>query len=208
MAWSSLAPRRELGFSGWVVSLSLLALPGALLGWFAYRTQLPPLAVGAVVQGVFCVLFMRAHPVWRPPVSASLAVLYLIALVWLYLPTRGTTDWVIHVGQSVLLVFAVVLVALHDLTRTGAEPLRRANKWCARIAGRNHWPMQLADCRTLPEVVALRDAVRDEVRPVLVLLSDPRPEVQCAALGALEYRPQWQPGEAELVLKIARDSDE
>jgi hypothetical protein len=44
------------------------------------------------------------------------------------------------------------------------------------------------------------------VRPVLALLSDPRPEVQCAALGALEYRPHWQPGEAELVLKTARES--
>ena len=208
MPWSSLASRRELGFFGWVLSLLILVLPCAVLGWIAYRTQVVPLAVGAGVQGLFVALFLRAHPVWRPPVSASLTVVYLIALAWLYLPTRGTTDWAIHLGQSVLLLVAVGLAALHDLTRTGAEPLRRANKWCTRIAARAHWPMQLADCRLLPEVVALRGAVRDEVRPVLVLLSDPRPEVQCAALGALEYRPQWQPGEAELVLKIARDSDE
>jgi hypothetical protein len=151
---------------------------------------------------------MRAHPVWRPPVSASLLVLYLFALACLYVPTRDVSDWAVYVGQSVLLLVAVGLAAVHDFTRTGAEPLRRANKWCSRLATRTHWPMQLADCRALPEVVALRDAVRDEVRPVLALLSDPRPEVQCAALGALEYRPQWQPGEAELVLKIARTSDE
>jgi HEAT repeat protein len=54
--------------------------------------------------------------------------------------------------------------------------------------------------------VALLGAVSDEVRPVLALLADPRAEVQCAALGALEYRPHWQPGEAELVMNKARES--
>jgi hypothetical protein len=206
MAWSTLAPRRDLSLVGWAVSLVLLMLPGALLGVLAYRTQMLPLVVGAGVQILFALVFLRAHPVWRPPVSASLVVLYLIALAWLWLPTRGTPDWAIHVGQSILLLSAVGLAAFHDLTRTGAEPLRRANKWCGRLVTRTHWPLQLADCRTLPEVAALREAVRDEVRPVLALLSDPRPEVQCAALGALEYRPHWQPGEAELVLKVARES--
>ncbi len=208
MAWSSLAPRREISLVGWAVSLCLLAVPGAVLGVLAYRTNLLPLAAGAGVQVMFAAVFLRAHPVWRPPVSASLVVLYLIGLAWLWLPTRGSTDWAVHVGQAVLLLSAVVLAAFHDLTRTGAEPLRRANKWCGRLVSRSHWPMQLADCRTLPEVSALREAVRDEVRPVLALLSDPRPEVQCAALGALEYRPHWQPGEAELVLKTARESAE
>jgi hypothetical protein len=66
----------------------------------------------------------------------------------------------------------------------------------------------LADCRALPEVDALRVTVQDEVRPVLALLTDPRPEVRCAALGALEYRPRWCPGEAELVLKTANESPE
>ncbi|MBM3981800.1 MAG: hypothetical protein FJ304_16305, partial [Planctomycetes bacterium] len=208
MSWNTLAPRRSINVSGWAVSLSLLALPAVVLGALAYRTDLLPLAVGAGVQVLFAAVFVRAHPVWRPPVSASLVVLYLIGLAWLWLPTRGSSDWAVHTGQGVLLLVAVGLAAFHDLTRTGAEPLRRANKWCARLAGRTHWPLQLADCRALPEVAALRRAALDEVRPVLALLSDPRPEVQCAALGALEYRPHWQPGEAELVLKTARASAE
>jgi hypothetical protein len=141
-------------------------------------------------------------------VSASLIVLYFIALAWLWLPTRGSTDWAIHAGQSLLLLTAVSMAAYHDLTRTGAEPLRRANKWCSRLVSRTLWPLQLADCRTLPEVTALREAVRDEVRPVLALLDDPRAEVQCAALAALEYRPHWRPGEAEMVLRTARGSFE
>ncbi|QJW92804.1 HEAT repeat domain-containing protein [Frigoriglobus tundricola] len=206
MSWSNLAPRRGLSFSGWALSLFLLLLPSALLFALAYRSDSGPVAVGACVQSLFALVFLRAHPVWRPPVSASLIALYLIGLAWLWLPTRGSSDWAVHIGQSVLLLVSVGLAAFHDLTRTGAEPLRRANKWCSRLASRIHWPLQLADCRTLPEVAALREAVRDEVRPVLALLADPRPEVQCAALGALEYRPHWQPGEAELVLKTGRDS--
>ncbi len=208
MAWSTPAPRRDLDLFGRIVSFAVLLLPCAVLGGLGYRTDLLPLAVGAGVQAIYALTLLRAYPVWRPPVSASLIILYLIALAWLWIPTRGSSDWAIHLGQSVLLLMAVALAAVHDLIQTGAEPLRRANKWCGRIATRVQWPRLLADCRALPEVVALRGTVLDEVRPVLALLSDPRPEVQCAALGVLEYRPRWQPGEAELVMKTARESDE
>jgi hypothetical protein len=208
MAWSSLVARRELTAKGWILSIFILLFPSLLLAGLGYRTQMMALYVGAGVQGLFALVLLRAHPVWRPPVSATLVVLYLIALAWLWLPTRDSLDWAIHVGQASLLLIAVALAALHDLTRTGAEPLRRANKWCGRLMTRQHWPVQLGDCRALPEVAALREAVRDEVRPVLALLSDTRPEIQCAALSALEYRPHWQPGEAELVLKTARESTE
>ena len=63
-----------------------------------------PIAAGAGVQLLFALVFLRAHPVWRPPVSASLVVLYLIALAWAYVPTRGHTDWAVHVAQGVLLL--------------------------------------------------------------------------------------------------------
>jgi hypothetical protein len=185
-----------------------LLLPTAVLSALAYRLEAVPLAAGAGVQLLFALVFFRAHPVWRPPVSASVIVLYLVALGWVWLPTRGVTDWAIHAGQGVLLLGAVGLVALHDLARTGAEPLRRANRWSRRIAARGHWPLQLADCRTLLEAEALRGAIRDEPSPALALLSDPRPQVRVAALGALEYRPRWRPGEAELVLKVARAAHE
>jgi hypothetical protein len=208
MAWSSLAARRELSAFGWILSISILAFPSVLLAGFGYHTEMTALYLGAGVQAIFALVLLRAHPVWRPPISATLVVLYLIALAWLWFSTRDSLGWAHHVGQGALLLIAVSLAAFHDLTRTGAEPLRRANKWCGRLLGRRHWPLQLGDCRTLPEVAALREAALDEARPVLALLSDSRPEIQCAALGALEYRPQWQPGEAELVLKTARESAE
>lgn len=208
MRWPDLSPRHDLRFAGWVISCFLLGLPSGVLGYLAYRLDSLPLAAGAGVQGLFVLVFLRAHPIWRPPVSASVVILYLIALGWAWLPTRDSTDWAVHLGQGILLLGAVGLVALHDLTRTGAEPLRRANKWSRRIAGRTHWPLQVADCRTLPEVVALREAVRDQPGPALALLSDPRPQVVTAALGALEYRSHWRPGEAELVLKVAKATRE
>src|SRR5437016_3409278 len=123
MSWSDVSPRRELGLFGWLVSLGLLVAPTAVLGYLAVRLDAVPLYAGAGVQALFVLVFHRAHPVWRPPASASVIILYLIALGWLYLPTRGSSDWAVHAGQGALLLAAVGLVALHDLTRTGAEPL-------------------------------------------------------------------------------------
>ena len=123
MYWSN-APRYSLGLFGYVLSFTLLLLPTGVLGALAYRLDALPLAVGAGVQVLFTLVFLRHHPVWRPPVSALVIVLYIIALVWAYVPTRDTTDWVVHVGQGIILLGAVGLIALHDLTRTGAEPLR------------------------------------------------------------------------------------
>ena len=198
----------DLGFTPWIASLVLLFIPTLVLGALALRLEALPLATGAGVQLLFVFVFLRAHPIWRPPVSASVVVLYLIALGWAWLPTRGSTDWAVHFGHGILLLGAVGLIALHDLTRTGAEPLRRANKWSRRIAHRMHWPLQLVDCRTIPEANALRGAITEEAGPALALLSDSRPQVLIAALGSLEYRAHWRPGEAELVLKIARKAHE
>src|SRR5207237_1288343 len=42
----------------------------------------------------------------------------------------------------------------------------------------------------------------------LVLLQHPRVEVRVAALAALEFRKDWRPGQAELVMQIAQRSEE
>lgn len=208
MRWFEFSSRHEISFADRVLSHILLLLPTSILGWIALRTSSVPVAVGAGIQALFLVIFFRAHPVWRPPVSVSVVVLYLIALVWSWLPLQQSTDWAVHIGQGILLLVGVLLLAAHDLTRTGAEPLRRSNRWMRKISLRTHWPLQLGDCRTMPEAVGLRDSIRDEPGPALALLSDPRPEVQTTALGALEHRPNWRPGEAELVLKFGRESRE
>jgi hypothetical protein len=135
-------------------------------------------------------------------------MLYLIALVWAWLPLRGSTDWAPHLAHGTLLLVGVLLLAAHDLNRTGAEPLRRANKWTRRVKTRRYWPEQLAECRALPEAAGLRAAIRDEAGPALALLTDERPQAQVAALGALEYRPYWRAGEGEYVLRFGQASEE
>ena len=208
MRWSELPPRNNIGSLSWAFSFLLLGLPAIVLGLLAYRFNSMPVAVGAGVEGLFVLVFARVHPVWRPPVSISVVILYVIALIWAWVPLRNANDWVPHVAQGVLLVVGMILLAAHDLTRTGAEPLRRANKWTRRIRSRRRWPEQLADCRVLPEAVGLRAAIREEPGPALALLSDPRHSVQTTALGALEHRPHWRPGEGEFVLRFGQTSEE
>ena len=165
------------------------------------------IAVGAGVEGLFLLIFFRVHPVWRPPVSVSVVVLYLIALAWAWLPLRGSTDWAPHAAQGLLLVVAMLLLAAHDLRgRRGSgtpreqvdEPhqeskgLARTTCRLSRAAGGN-WP-------------ARRDSRRGG--PRAALLSDERPQVQATALGVLEHRPYWRPGEGEFVLQMGRTSEE
>jgi hypothetical protein len=208
MRWSQFSHRPRFGFVARALSFLILALPTVALALLAVRTGSLQVMVGTGVQALFLLVFVRAHPVWRPPVSVYVVVVYLVALGWAWIPLRDSPDWAVHVTQGLLLLSAVGLFAVHDLTRTGAEPLRRALKWSRAIAARKRWPAQLADCRLIPEAIALRDAVRDEAGPALALLSDPRPQVQAAALGALEHRARWRPGEAELVLKVGQNSPE
>jgi hypothetical protein len=190
------------------LSLFLLALPAAVLALLYQRTGSIEIGAGAGVLALFFLIFFRAHPVWRPPVSSSVVILYLIALAWAWLPLRGSTDWAPHAAQGLLLLVCVLLLGAHDLTKTGAEPLRRANKWTQRIKSRRYWPEQLADCRQLADAAALRAAIEDDPGPALALLADERPEVQVTALGALDHRPVWRAGEGEYVLRFGQRSEE
>ena len=124
MLASDRSSRHRVGFFGWLFSFALLLVPSAVLGFLAHRLDSQAVLIGAGVQALFVLVFCRAHPVWRPPISVCVVALYLIALAWAWVPTRGTTDWAVHLAQGVLILFAVLLLIGHDLTRTGAEPLR------------------------------------------------------------------------------------
>lgn len=182
--------------------------PTLLLGAAAAWIESMPLAIGAIVQLVYAMVFIRQHPVWRPPVAPSVVVLYIVALGWCWLVARKTTDASLLYVQGLLMLGAVGLFAIHDLIATGAEPMRRAKSCTRRLLARRKWPPHLTECRTLPEVQELRDSLRDSASPALALLSDPRAEIQAAALAALEYRQSWLPGEAELIMKVGLASPE
>ena len=55
---------------------------------------------------------------------------------------------------------------------------------------------------------ALRAALGYDAAPALALLQHDRLEVRVAALATLEFRKDWRPGQAELVLQTAQNSDQ
>jgi len=199
---------QSLGVLTLTLSILLLLLPAALLGVLAFHTGSKAVTIGACIQALFLLLFIRVHPIWRPPASVSVVILYLIAFLSAWAPLKNSPDWMSQVVQGSLLLIAVGLYAYHDMIRSGTEPLRRANKWSRRIIARKVWPPDLADCRIVPEAVALRNAMLTEPAPALSLLSNTRPEVQAAALGALEHHAHWRPGEAEMVMRHAHKNTE
>lgn len=189
-----------------LLSLGILFAPAILLGVTAAWTTSLPLAVGVLVQVVYALVFLKRHPVWHPSTAPSIIILYLIALGWCWLVERVRPHPVLPFVQGVLTLGAVGLFALHHLLSSGAESLRKAMRATQRIQARRQWPENLLDCRSLRDVIRLRASLDRSAVPALALLQDPRPEVQAAALGALEYRPFWRPGEVEFVLKVGTAS--
>lgn len=185
-------------------SLALLALPVAVLGVAAARYQSASLAIGAMAAALAAALFVRERAAWRPPVSGSVILLYLFALGWLWVGTHGSADGFARLGRGLFLFVAVALLIVHDLTRTGVEPRRRARVLNHRLQTRPRWPRNPAEFHDLPEVRALRVVVRDDPALVFELLEDRRAEVQMAGMAALQGRQFWRWAEAAVVLRVAR----
>lgn len=190
------------------VHVAFLFAPAGLLACLAVRSEGMPLWAGSGTLLLFAVLLVKQMPAWRPPAAGQVVLMYLMALGWAWFGTRAAPDAFAHAARGFFLIGAVALTAINDLFRTGSEPRRRAAVLARRITSRTTWPSPLTECAALPEVIALRDAVRDDLGPVAGLVQDPRPEVRAAAFCALAGRPQWRPNEAQLVLGAAHGTVE
>ena len=190
--------------SGWIVSIVVLAIPGMVLGLAAFQYQSMLLAIGTVSAVLGACLFARCPQVWRPPVSACVIGLYVIALGWLWVATRVEADAFARACRGLLILMTLAMFIVHDLIRTGVEPRRIARKISQRISSRSRWPNQISEIEHLPDVVRLKMAVRDDPTLILHLLSDRRIEVQAAALFALQDRSHWRWDEGSVVLGVAR----
>lgn len=186
------------------VTLALLLVPPAVLGAAALHRGSVLLAVGAIAQVLGSALLVRSRYAWRPPASATVICLYLIALGWLWFATHDTPDPFARFGLGLFLLVAVGLLVCHDFTRTGVEPRRRAKKWTTALLTRSNWPRTLDGIAALPEVRQLYSAVRDDPSLAFALLDDPRPEVQLAGLAALRHRDHWRWDAAAVVLDVGR----
>jgi hypothetical protein len=163
---------------------------------------------GTAFQFLCCGLSFATSPGRRQALGPSVVTLYVIALGWLWLGHAGADDWFLHLARAILLVIPLAVFGWQILNDSGATALRRAQILARKLAARRDWPADLNACRSLPQVKALREALHVDAAPALVLVTHPRPQVRVAALAAMEFRQNWRPGQAELVLQLARQADE
>jgi hypothetical protein len=188
----------------------LLMLPGALLIGASLRAAEGNqylLWLGSALQVLLFSFFLMTGRI-GPGMGQSVIILYLLALCWTWIAMPQMQDWYFHLAQCVLLVVPLLFFALQTLTDSGALATRRARVLAQRLAHRTDWPLELADCRDLPEVKALRESMGADATPALTLIQHSRPQVRMAALAALEFRKFWKPGQAELVLRCAQQARE
>lgn len=193
-----------------LVQLGLLFLPLTLLLIACLRRgdAAGLLWLGALFQALACVLALMSGAARQESSGPALIMLYVIGLSWLVLGNVGSDDWFLHLAQAVLLVVPLGFFGAQCLRESGAPALRRARQLAGRLANRADWPADLETCRLLPEVKALRQSLHVDASPALALLNSPRAEVRVAALAALEYRHNWQPGQPEVVLQLAQRAPE
>jgi hypothetical protein len=202
-----LAPHGSASGMRKAIRVIVLLLPAGLLFVGGLRSEgiaHQLLWAGSAVVLALAALLFVSTPSWLlPQMGMPVIALYLTALLWLWVCTGSFTEWFPHFAQAVLLVVPLLLYAAQTLVASGAPAYRRARQLAERLRERADWPHDLAACRTLPEVKALREAIQVEPAPALELLSDSRPQVQLAALTALEFRKHWPAGQADLIVHFA-----
>jgi hypothetical protein len=194
---------------------AVLLFPAALLSLGTLRPGLSPrsqmlLSVGTGAQVLLFFLTFRGRRGGRQMFGSSVLLLYLTGLGWLGLGLGLTSvdDWYLYLAQGVLLVASLGVFAWQVVADSGAPERRRAQLLAQRLAARKDWPADLGACRTLPEVKAFREALRQDATPALGLLGHPRPQVRIAALAALEFRTHWRTGQAPMVLQVSLQAAE
>jgi HEAT repeat protein len=189
--------------------LLVLLSPTALLLAAALRNHGTSLILWLAVgcQALVIGLNLLGRQNWHSPTGATVILLYLLGLAGMWWGDN-INDWFNSGAKAVLLTIPLVVFGWQTFTDSGAPAIRRAHKLAQRVAQRQEWPADLASCRTLPEVKALRAALSMDASPALALLHHKRPEVRVAALAALEFRKDWRPGHAELVLQFAQRAEQ
>lgn len=199
------------GLSGRLLLVGLLFLPTALMLVASLRGPEPirlMLWIGVGLEATLCGMLLCNPRSLRDTLGPPVYLLYLAGLAWLWLGTRGSADWFSYLAQALLLIFLVLAYGLHVLNSSGAVALRRARVLADRLSARKDLPTDPVLCRVLPEVRAFRESLQLDTSPALGLLNHPRLAVRVAALCALEFRQNWHPGQAEMVLQFARRAQE
>lgn len=186
----------------------IVLAPGVTLGVAAVRTNSIGFTIGAVVLGLAGLWLMRKEHVWKPPLGLPVAILLVSAAAWFWVDPKGSQDSFSQAARGSLLMTAALVFGINELFRSGHEPRRRANAVVRMVLDRKQWPLTLLDCREIPEVHELQEALQNDLTPLVRLMTDPRPEVRAAGFAAIEGRRYWRLTEAQLILEAARNTVE
>ncbi len=189
---------------------TILLLPSALLLAAAARGAEPRpwvLLGGLALQVTLCLLMIISNHSSNQPLGPSIVILYLTAVGWLWFGDTSN-DWFTHLSKGFLIGIPILVFGYQALVESGAPVMRRARGLADRLANRLDWPSDLSQIRALPEVKAFRATLAHDAAPALALLHHPVMEVRVAALAALEFRKEWRPGQAELVMQVAQRSED
>jgi hypothetical protein len=201
------------GISDMLVSgigrLTILALPTVLLLIAALRAETiaPLLYIGMAFQLILSAFLLWTSRSWDQPLGSSVVTLYLTAVAWLWFGDE-VGDWFTHLSKGILIGFPILIFGYQTLVESGAPVMRQAHLMSQRLAQKHDWPADLTQCRVLPEVKAFRATLVYDAGPALALLQHERVEVRVAALAALEFRKDWRPGQAELVMQTAQRAED
>jgi len=190
------------------LSLVILFAPALALGLVSLEYRNSLLFIGSIAEILIACLVIRSREVWRPPASALTVILYAMALGWLWVATGTASEPGLRLLRGSFILVAIGLWMVHDLTKSGVEPRRRAKKLTQKLLVRLRWPNTVMEFEEIPEVRQLHAAVRIDPSLAFVLIEDPRPDVRIAGLMALQGRPYWRWDEASVVLKVARSARE
>src|SRR5438045_4210412 len=141
--------------------LGVLWLPSGVLLLGCLRSTGAPHQLywfGTAFQILLCCLFILNPRSWRQPAGPPVITLYLIALTWLWLVAPISDEWYTSFARALMLLVPLMVFASQMLRDSGALAFRRARLLAQRLAERKDWPEDLAHCRSLSEVKALREA--------------------------------------------------
>ncbi len=200
------AMRRPLPATGGGAWLALVPA-GLLLAGFWKTRELDGVRLvlgwSTVLQLLVLLLLAARRPSEPRSRRSALYALYLSAWACLWMVPR-VADWFVDLTQGICLLVPLGLFAGQMIEDSGAAGCRRARRWAERLRARQEWPADVLEFARLPEVVGLREAIARSATPAFELLEAENVNVQLAALAALEDRSDWEPGQPQCVLALAR----
>ncbi len=168
-----------------------------------------PLLVGGIATEAFLAFgMMNQVGIVRGASHKTASPIYLVAVLILWMSSKNVFDWYLHAAMGTLVAVPLALFIWQEFFYGEGLALRRARRLIRRVAKKTDWPTELPACKELPEVKALRNALREDVEPGLLLLDHPKPQVRLVILAALESCPAWREGQAESVLRCAKVAGE